>query len=262
VRSGLLAFLSGAPERVGFAAGREWSPFFYTQRVNLSSEEPRNWRLFPMHAVERNLMVAAHLGANVRQVRFPLPSLSHDEKEVDLWLQSAGVQQGEKLIAIAPVDRLAVRSWPLDRFVAAAAALSRQPNVRIVLIGTSGQRWVAEQFLQPVGNKLVDLIGKTRIRQLGVLFRKMHLVIANDSAPMHIAAAVGTPVLGLFGPSSPYQSRPIGEQHAVLRTELPCSPCGRSVCENPNHLECLTSITVNDVVKKAEELLRRSSEYR
>ena len=259
MRSGLLTFLSGAPERVGFAAGREGSPFFYTQRVKLSSEEPRDWRLFPMHAVERNLMVAAHLGADVRQVRFPLPSLAHDEKEVDSWLQSAGVQQGERLVAIAPVDRLRVRSWPLDRFIAAAAALSRHPNIRIVLIGTAEQRWVAEQFVRPVGSKLVDLIGKTRIRQLGVLFRKMHLVIANDSAPMHIAAAVGTPVLGLFGPSSPYRGRPIGEQHAILRTELPCSPCGQSVCGNPNYLECLTSIAVDDVVKKAEELLRCSS---
>lgn len=259
LRSGLLAFLSGAPERVGFDAGREGSPFFYTQRVRLSSEESKDWRLLPMHAVDRNLAVAAHLGADVRQVRFHLPSLADDEKEVDSWIREAGVQQNEKLVVIAPVDRLGVRSWPLDRFVAASAALSRSPNVRIVLIGVPGQRWMAERFVPSVGGKLIDLIGKTRIRQLSVLFRKTHLIIANDSAPMHIAAAVGLPVLGIFGPSSHYRARPIGDQHAVLRVELPCSPCGRSVCNNLNHLECLTSIAVDDVVRKAEELLSRNS---
>ena len=213
-----------------------------------------------MHAVERNLRVAAHLGADIRSVRFPLPAFSHDEKQVDSWLQGAGIREDEKLVAIAPVDRLGVRSWPLDRFVAVAAALSRNPCVRIVLIGTSGQRWVAEQFLRPVGSQLVDLVGETRIRQLSVLFRRMHLVISNDSAPMHIAAAVGTPVLGLFGPSK--SNRPLGEQHAVLRTELPCSPCGLSICKNRNHLECLTSIEVDDVVRKAEDMLRRNGELR
>lgn len=262
IRSGLLGFLSGAPERVGFAAGREGSPFFYTQRVRLASQEPKNWRLFPMHAVERNLMVAAHLGADIRSVRFPLPAFSDDEKQVDSWLQGAGIREDEKLVAIAPVDRLGVRSWPLDRFVAVAAALSRNPCVRIVLIGTSGQRWVAEQFLRPVGSQLVDLVGETRVRQLSVLFRRMHLVISNDSAPMHIAAAVGTPVLGLFGPSNSNRARPLGEQHAVLRTELPCSPCGLSICKNRNHLECLTSIEVDDVVRKAEDMLRRNGEPR
>ena len=255
MRSGLLTFLSGAPERVGFAAGREGSPFFYTQRVKLSSEEPRDWRLFPMHAVERNLMVAAHLGADIRHVRFHLPSLASDEKEIEAWLQEAGVQQSDRLIAIAPVDRLGVRSWPLDRFVSVAAALSQLPNVRIALICAPTERWVVEKFRQPVGNKLVNVVGKTRIRQLGVLLRRMRLLIVNDSAPMHIAAAVGTPVLWLFGPSSPSHHGPLGDGHAVLRTDIPCSPCGRSICINPNHLECFTSITVEDVVQKANEML-------
>lgn len=258
-RSGLLAFLSGAPERIGFSEGREGSAFFYTQKVTLSAEAQGNWRLLPLHAVERNLMVAAHLGADVREVRFHLPALPDDEKTIDAWMREFSIRQHEKLIAIAPVDRLGVRSWPLDRFVAAAAALSRDPDVRIVLIGTAEQRWVTERFLQAVGGKLVDLIGKTRIRQLGVLFRKMHLVIANDSAPMHIAAAAGTPVLGIFGPSSHHRAKPIGEQHAVVKVELPCSPCGRNDCRNANHLECLTSIMVDEVVRKAEALLRRNS---
>jgi ADP-heptose:LPS heptosyltransferase len=211
-----------------------------------------------MHAVERNLMVAAYLGADIRSILFPLPARSQDEQEIDFWLQDAGVQNGEKLVAIAPVDRLGVRSWPLERFVAVAAALSRHPGVRIVLIGTPGQRWVAKEFQQSVGSRLVDLVGKTRIRQLSALLKRMHLVIANDSAPMHIAAAVGAPVLGLFGPSSPDRGRPFGEQHAVLKAELPCSPCGLSICKNQNQLECLTSIEVGDVVEKAGDMLRRN----
>ena len=253
-RSGLIAWLTGAPLRVGFAAAREGSTLFYTHRVPLPVAQAP-WRLLDMHAVDRNLMVAAHLGADIRHVRFHLPSLASDEKEIEAWLQEAGVQQSDRLIAIAPVDRLGIRSWPLDRFVSVAATLSQLPNVRIVLIGAPTERWAVEKFWQPVGNKLLDLVGKTRIRQLGVLLRRMRLLIVNDSAPMHIAAAVGTPVLGLFGPSSPSHHGPLGDGHVVLRTDIPCSPCGRSICINPNHLECLTSITVEDVVKKANEML-------
>ncbi len=254
-RSALLARLSGAPERVGFASGREGSPFLYTQLVRLPSRMSGHWRLLDMHPVDRNLTVAKHLGAEIQPPRFRLPSFASDEKEVEGWLQEAGVQSTDRLIAMASVDRLGIRSWPLDRFVAVAGTLSQCPNVRIVLIGTPAERWVVEHFRHRVGDKLVNLVGKTRVRQLGVLLRRVHLLIANDSAPMHIASAVGTRVLGLFGPTSYFHHKPIGDGHVVLRSEIPCSPCGRSTCANPNVLECLTSIRVEDVVARANRML-------
>src|SRR2546427_8006895 len=87
--------------------------------------------------------------------------------------------------------------WPLERFVAAASALGRMHGVRIVLMGASADDMMSARFRAAVGDKLVDLLGKTRVRQLGALLRRVNLLIANDSAPIQIAAAVGTPVLAL-----------------------------------------------------------------
>jgi ADP-heptose:LPS heptosyltransferase len=122
-------------------------------------------------------------------------------------------------------------------------------------MGAPADRWVVEKFRVTVGDKLVDFVGKTRIRQISVLLRKVHLLIANDSAPMHIASAVGTRVLGLFGPTSPARGRPLGHHDVVLRAEIPCSPCGKSACVNPNRLECLTSISVEQVLELARKMV-------
>jgi len=257
LRSGLLAWLTGAPMRVGYAAAREGSWVFYTHRVPLPVAKAP-WRLLDMHAVDRNLAVVASLGAEVRNPQFSIPFFPSDQLAVETWLREAGVQPGDQLVAMAPQDRRGVRSWPLERFVAAAGALSRAHGVRIVLIGASTSRKKSAQFRAAVGDKLVDLLGKTRVGHLGPLLRRVNLLIANDSAPIHIAAAVGTPVLALFGPTNPVRARPYGDGHVVLRTGISCSPCEKRTCANPNKFECLTAIAVTDVVETARTMLNRS----
>jgi ADP-heptose:LPS heptosyltransferase len=85
----------------------------------------------------------------------------------------------------------------------------------------------------------------------------MQLLIGNDSAPLHLAAGVGTPVLAIFGPTHPKATGPYPlENHAVLRTELPCSPCGNRRCRNPNYLECLQSIPVDHLLREVEKIVR------
>jgi heptosyltransferase I len=85
----------------------------------------------------------------------------------------------------------------------------------------------------------------------------MHLLIGNDSAPLHIAAGVGTPVLAIFGPTHPKATGPYPlKNHVVLQTELPCSPCGNRRCVNPNYLECLQSISVDEVLREIKKYAR------
>ena len=257
LRSGLLAWLTGARIRVGYAAAREGSWVFYTHRVPLPVAKAP-WRLLDLHAVDRNLAVVASLGSEVRNPQFSIASFPSDQLATEAWLREAGVQPGDQLVAIAPVDRRGVRSWPLERFVAAASALGRMHGVRIVLVGASADDMMSARFRAAVGDKLVDLLGKTRVRQLGALLRRVNLLIANDSAPIHIAAAVGTPVLALFGPTNHVRARPYGEGHVVLRTGISCSPCEKLTCANPNQYECLTAISVTDVVETARTMLNKS----
>ena len=102
-------------------------------------------------------------------------------------------------------------------------------------------------------DRVLNLAGKTNLGELAALFSLADLVITPDTGPMHLAAAVKAPLIALFGPTAPWRTGPYGNGHAVLRKELPCSPCFRKKCPTG---ECLDQITVEEVLKAAEEKLR------
>jgi lipopolysaccharide heptosyltransferase I len=255
-RSGFIAKLSGAPVVVGFAQGREGSPWCYSHRVKLPIPQGQSWRLWNMHAVDRNLAVAKFLGAECVVPEFWLPNQEDDRKDVDGWLKAGGVTQKDQLVAIAPLTRQAIKNWPLERFVQVAQSLTKNDQIKILLIGTKDQG-VSRKFEAALGSRLVNLMGKTRVRQLSVIFDRVQLLIANDSAPLHIAAARGTPILTIFGPTNPEATGPYGmkpETH-LLTHPLSCRPCGQRTCRNEHQLECLTSISVDDVLGQAQIIL-------
>ncbi len=255
-RSAFLAKLSGAAVVVGFAQGREGSPWLYSHCVDLSIPKGQSWRLWNMHAVDRNLAIAKCLGAECETPEFCLPSDEDDHKFVNSLLKSSGVTDVDCLVAIAPLTRQIIKNWPLDRFVQVAQTLAEMDDVKILLLGTEDQV-VSQLFESALGSRLVNLMGKTRVRQLSVIFDKVQLLITNDSAPLHIASARGTPLVTIFGPTNPEATGPYGMQPGshLLTHALSCRPCGQRTCQNEHQLECLTSISVRDVVAKAESIL-------
>ncbi len=258
-RSGLLARLTGAPIRVGFAGGREGSPRFYSDLVHLPVSEAVPWRLIPMHAVDRNLALAAYIGADVTKPEFRFPDLEEETGRMEKVLTEGGIAPDEPVVAFAPVDRHRLRSWPLERYAEAAQRLTRMGIGKILLLGTAGQRDIVPPFIKKVPSGLIDLVGRTTIRELAVLLRRAHLLVANDSAPLHLAAALGTPVIGLFGPTSVVRAGPYGVHHRALRVELPCSPCEKKTCMHHRPYECLTLVSVDDLVDAAQECLRSAT---
>src|SRR2546426_3575192 len=153
LRSGLLAWLTGAPMRVGYTAAREGGWVFYTHRVPLPVAKAR-WRLLDLHAVDRNLAVVASLGAEIRNPQFSIASFPSDQFAIEAWLREAGVQPGDQLVAIAPVDRRGARSWAPERFGAAAGALSRRHGGRIRLLGGSAEAMMFGWFRLAAGDKI------------------------------------------------------------------------------------------------------------
>ncbi len=255
-RSAFIAKLSGASVIVGFAQGRECSPWLYTHRVKLPIPTGQSWRLWNMHAVDRNLSIAKFLGAEGDVKEFWLPSHEEDCNIVDQWWRASGVTRADRLVAIAPVTRQPIKNWPLDRFVQLAQALIKNDRVKVVLIGTEDPH-ISRLFEAALGSRVVNLMGKARVRQLGVIFDRVQLLIANDSAPLHIAVARGIPILAIFGPTNPEATGPYGMEVGshVLTHALPCRPCGERTCRNDNPFECLTSISVQDVINQAEGML-------
>ena len=166
------------------------------------------------------------------------------------------MSEADQLVAMAPLTRQNIKNWPLERFVQVAQSLMSIDQVKVLLVGTEDQT-TSQQFEAAIGSRLVNLMGKTRVRQLGVIFDKVKLLIANDSAPLHIAAVRGIPILTVFGPTNPAATGPyrMPKGSQLLTHPLPCRPCGQRVCQNRQPLECLTAISVQDVVGQAQYLL-------
>ena len=250
LRSAMLGWASGSAVRVGFANGREGSPWFYTHRVPVPDAS--------MHAVDRYLLLARFLGADVGEVKpsdFPLPHDPAAEARVEALLAAAGVRPGAMLAALNPSARWTTKRWPAESFAAVGDWLQQQ-GVRAVMIGGREERPVGEAVMRAMRGAPVDLAGKTTMKELIALLRRLRVFVTNDSGPMHLAAAVGTPVIALFGPTDPARTGPYGEGHTVLRSGVPCSPCFSRRCANATELECLTAIRPHAVIESAMRLLK------
>jgi lipopolysaccharide heptosyltransferase I len=250
-RSALLGRLSGAPVRIGFANGREGSPWFYNRKVPV-----RDIRL---HAVERYLLIAHALSAVAQKDDSPEFLLPHDadaETRISRLLTSDGTSN-TGFVALNPGARWVTKQWPPASFAAVADQLEEK-GFRTVIIGANDR--AAQEVIHRMRTRPIDLSGQTSIKELIELLRRVRLLITNDSGPMHVAAAIGTPVVALFGPTDARRTGPYGTGHVVLYNDLPCSPCLSRRCRNPNTLECLTTISPAHVVRKALTLLRAASE--
>ena len=247
-RSGALAWLSSASLRIGFANGREGSPWFYTHRVPVPTVE--------MHAVDRYLLVAAALGARPQgapQFRFKM--LDEDFAVIRDVFQHKGSSVDSPWVAMNVSARWPTKRWPLSSFAIVLDQLHKDGFGPVVVIGSSDEQHDANQLRALTKSPFVDLTGALPLRCLPALLSKAAMVITNDSGPMHIAAAVGTPVVALFGPTSATRTGPYGAGHCALSRQVPCSPCFSRVCRHSPELECLHLIRPDDVVEAARHLL-------
>ncbi len=161
----------------------------------------------------------------------------------------------------APGGRL-VKQWPVERFGASAIAVARRMNAVVVLTGGPGDAEAVSQMtatLEAAGVPAVALPGSSDLVLLSALLAQCRLLLTGDTGPMHVAAAVGTPVVAVFGPSMPWRYGPLVRQHRIVRVDLPCSPCNRirlppERCQGHSP-DCLTSITAGAVVDAALSLL-------
>jgi lipopolysaccharide heptosyltransferase I len=226
LRSGIISWATRAPRRIGLSDAREGARWFYDEIV----EVPR------IHAVDRYLRAAQHLGCDSTPVEFPLGV--------------SGSVTSEGLIAVNPSARWSTKLWGDDKF---AEVIRRLPPERIVLTGSAAEREPIDRIAQGRRN----LAGQTDLFQLAELYRRCAVVITNDSGPMHIAAAVGTPVVAIFGPTDPALTGPYGKRHVVLRAGISCSPCFKDYCTNRVRMECMNLVSVEQVLKAAEGFMAK-----
>jgi len=241
-RSGVLAAATGAGLRAGFANARELSPLFYTLRVSVPAAD--------IHSVDRYLLVPGALGCKGAGVTFPLGVGAAEEAWAEEYMAGAGIHKGGRVVGLSPGARWKSKQWPAGYFAALGDSLSGRAAI-MALGGRGGEaKAVAGIMHKPV----VLAEGIDDPLRVAALLKRMDVLISNDTGPMHLAAAVGTMVIGLFGPTNPARTGPYGRRHRAICPPVPCRPCYKKECERYDD-SCMRLITVESVLGAAEEAL-------
>ena len=229
--------------------GRFWRHCF-THRYPFPKARPR-------HTVELNLDALRRLGIQPTEPQKPLWLVPGPEAEarVDALMQSAGLQP-RGFIHVHPTSRWLFKSWTEERNAELLRRLAADGH-RIVLTAAPDPREkaIAARILAGAGPGVLDLSGQLTLRELAALTARARLFFGVDSAPMHIAAAMGTPVVVLFGPSGELEWGPWRVPHRIVTSTHPCRPCGNDGCGGGKVSECLTSLPVDRVQAAIHELL-------
>lgn len=233
LRSGIISLFTSSSLKIGFADAREGSRHLYDRRVSVNGVS---------HAVDRNLEVARAIGAEIKRIEFPL----YIDREVREKARGLIKDIGEYII-VFPSARWHTKRWPVEHF---ADLTSRLP-IPCIIAGSKTDRLMARRIIELSSGRLVNLCGKTNLKELTALISDARMVVSSDSGPMHIAVALNVPVVALFGPTDPLRTGPYGWQRdrnkVVVRLNVPCSPCFKRKCGNP---VCMTDISVGMVMKE------------
>jgi len=248
-RVNCICFLAGIPKRVGYK--RSKMDFLLTDKLEYTK------RLGEKHESEYSLDVLRYIGVKAENSPLVMNIKKEDKKNINDLLKSFGLKDKEKFIVLHPGASCVSKMWPQENFARVADSLAKRFNVKVVLVSSFDQVKIAEEVKNLMNDKPLFLCGKTSLGQLGALFEKASLFISNDSGPVHIACAVGVPVISIFGRNekglSPVRWRGLSDKNIVLHKDVGCNECLAHNCKKG--FLCLKSVTVDEVIQKASELL-------
>lgn len=249
--AGLLAFLAGIPDRAGYATdGR---------RMLLSRAVPVTEETLRLHHAEYYLRLIEELG-------FPRPEnpvlrlrVTGEERDAMAErLAALGVAKGVKVLGINPGATYgSAKRWFPERFAAVADTLSEEWGASVVLMGSVPEMPLSAEIEAAMRRRPVNLAGNTTVRELMALLSLCGFLVTNDSGPMHIAAALGVPLVAIFGPTDWRTTSPWTRRAKIVRVDMDCSPCRRRECDRGH--ECMLGVTADMVLHAARSLLAESS---
>ncbi|RJP22100.1 MAG: lipopolysaccharide heptosyltransferase II [Candidatus Omnitrophota bacterium] len=243
-RSAMLSFLTGCKRRIGYKNGREGSTYFYTETLDIPTRS--------MHAVEGYILLCEALGAKrLERIEFPLPIKVHHRNRVHALLAEHPIRR--PLITICPTAKWETKRWPESYFAQLADELYLRTNGEIVLTGAKDETPIVDRITRQMNGKCLNLAGQLSIPELAALLEISDLFVGNDSAPMHLASAVGVKTVALFGPTDPDLTGPYDPGATVLKQDVHCRPCFQKRC---NHIICLENLSPQTVIKACMDKLR------
>jgi heptosyltransferase II len=240
-----LAWRANIPERVGY--GRDGRSFLLTKAVPVPRQEE-----IPAHEKFYYLELLRRIGwiDSVQDETFITLSVPDEKRQSAAeFLKKSGVRQGVRRIAIgAGASYGSAKCWSPSRFADVANRLQSEGDADAILFGTAAEARVSIAIAAEMRRPPIDLTGKTAIADLPALLSQCHLFIGNDSGAMHVAAAVGLPIVAVFGPTDPFGTAPVTPRCTIVQEKPYCSPCFLRRC--PTDHRCMTAVTA-DMVEAA-----------
>ena len=257
MKSAIIPFLAGISERIGFAHRREGSHLFYTERYLTKAEYFAPDRMHTDHM----MALTRAIGCDPVSYSIDLPPITNAARlKVDRLLCST-FRLARSLVAIAPATQWKSKEWPLEHWFSLVDLILNETHAAILLIGAGADSSTTSRLVARFGNaaegRLLDLTGTTSIQELYALFRRVAIVVAADTAPLHIAAAAGCRVIGLFGATPTNRTGPIGHGQILVMTGKPplaCQPCQQRTCRFDT-TECMQRLTPTEVFASLSEVL-------
>ena len=235
--SHFLSFFCGAYLRAGHGNGK-WS-FFLNRKTKGD--------FVSLPPLEHQFEVLKLIGVPAAEKQLELWTEKKEDAAVESFLRSQWVSPSQILVGINPGSSLRwpTKQWPVENFAKLCDELARR-NIRVVITGSKEEGGVAEELFGLTRNKPVNAVGATSITELVALVRRCQVFVSSDSAPMHIASAVGVPLLAIFGPTDPKRHLVPPERYQVFWKEIQCAPCYLRTC--PIGHICMKKITVQEVL--------------
>ena len=247
-RSNLIPFLAGVPKRVG------WDKklgFLLTCKLKHDKQ------MGTKHELEYTLDVIRSLGIEPKDKRTFIPGRKENYEKVKDVLRAAGLSENDLIIAIHPGASCPSKRWSADRFAELADQLATSLRAKVVIIAGPVDVEIGNKVANLMKSKSLNLSGKTSIADLAALFKMCRLFVSNDSGPVHIASAVGTPVISIFGRNEPglgpKRWGPVGRGDVFLQKDVGCAICFAHNCKLD--FRCLKDLQVQEVFDAAKEML-------
>jgi heptosyltransferase-2 len=202
-----------------------------------------------VHAVLNHLETICPLGIDVGQANLDLELHIplEDEQRAERLLREGGLA-GRPLVAVNPGASSLIKCWSTHKFTRLIERLQRELHVGVVVVGGPWEKYLYDSIAEGMEQPPLNLVGETSLLTLGAILQRCVTLVSGDTGPLHLATAVGTPVVALFGAIDPDRTGPVGRGHVVVRhPEVPCVPCMAKKCTNPVYLECMEKIEPDEV---------------
>lgn len=237
-RSAVLSWLTGAPVRLGYNSEGRRRGCLYTRIVEADR--------FGMHQVCYQLKATEALGLEGPPPEPVLVVSPEAQSAADRLLQEAGIDVSRPLVCLHPGARWWFKSWPGARFAALADRVQTETSAQALFLGGEQERSMAGRIAESMKTPFRSLVGRTGLQELAAVLARAALHVGNDNGPMHMAAALRVPVVGLFGPSDPALWGPWGDGHRTFYKGLDCRACFHPDCFRGEQ-NCMKLITLDEV---------------